>query len=204
MLWVMLAVFAAMGLAMLLLRLDSAPVRNVGDLVALLRSTDEAEIDQLLDPREEGKMRALMSASEFRQEQRIRIYRLYQALRQRAFNQRIITAFAFSEWYKIRQPKTEEEEQRRILAWETIRAGMEVRNYMMSALATLRIWIIFRADKWPFMPPLLSELREAAHVDGLYAYYRLATAIGYLTFSCGREWHAALLAKLHGPMPQQE
>ena len=203
-LWLMLAAFSAMGLLMLVARLYSAPVRNIGDLVALLQPTDEAELEKLLDPEEEGRMRALMSAQEFRDEQRIRIYRLYQILRHRAYNQRLITAFAFAEYFKLREARTGDEKERQLLAKETVREGMLVRNYMMSALATLRVWIIFRADQWPFMSPMLSELREAARVDGMYTYYRLVSAMGYLTLLYGHEWHHAFLAKLRGPLPLEE
>jgi hypothetical protein len=203
-LFAMLSVFGFLGLLVILGRLFRYPVRNLFDVIELARPTSDAEFKQLLDPEYEAKMRSYMSRDEFREEQRIRIHKLFDCTRHRSFNALLIAQFAYLEWRKwAREPETKENRARLFLLQEVLRSTTEMRVYSLSVIPTLALWILFRVDRWPVLVPRLSELREAANKDGIYVYSRLTTAVGYLSLFYGERCYDALMLKLHGAIPKE-
>jgi len=203
-LFTMLFMLGIPVLLMILGRLFRYPVRNIFDVIELARPTSDAEFEQLLDPEYEARLRSCMSRDEFRAEQRIRIHKLFDCMRHRSFNALLITRFAYLEWRRwTKEPKTEENCARLFLLQEVLRATTELRVYSLSVIPTLAFWILFRADRWPLLVPRLSELREAGNKDGIYAYSRLTTAVGYLSLFYGERCYDALMMKLHGAIPKE-
>ena len=185
-------------------RLFRYPVRGLNDVIELARPANDEEFERLLDPEWEAKLRAGMTASEFREEQRVRIHKLFDCIRHRAFNAGLIARFAYRELDK-RAGKTETDEERAqlFLIREVIQSATELRVYCIAALPTLAFWILLRADKWPMIIPRISELREIARVDVLHAYTRLTSAIGYLSLYYGESSYDSLMMKLHGSIPKE-
>lgn len=200
----MLLMLAALGVMAAMDRLFRYPVRGLHDVIELARPANDEEFERLLDPEWEARLRAQMSAAEFREEQRIRIHKLFDCIRHRSFNAGLITRFAYREWKRrAGQTETAEEKAQLFLVREVIEAAAQLRIYCVAALPTLAFWILLRADRWPLIIPRISELREIARVDGLQAYYRLTTAIGYLSLFYGERSYDSLMMKLHGGIPKE-
>lgn len=179
------------------------PVRQLRDMVAVLRFVREEEIETLLDAEEEGRMRTAMSRREFREEQYTRMRRLFEYLRRLAFNGKLMLCLAYAEQEKLAHQNLENALERAALVREMIEAGVEFRIYSVFALAKLGLWILLRADRWILLPqPSLSDLREVAQTDGLEAYSRLCSAVGYLSLQYGESSYRELMQALHGPESQ--
>ena len=198
--WIFTVMMGGAAVSVLVDMLFDYPVRQLRDLVAVLRFVREEEIETLLDAEEEGKLRAGMSRREFREEQYTRMRRLFEYLRRMAFNGKLMLSLAYAEQDKLAHENLPDAVERAALIRETIEAGIEFRIYSVFALGKLSLWILLRADRWILLPqPSLSDLREVAQTNGLEAYSRLCSAVGYLSLHYGESSYRELMKALHGP-----
>lgn len=185
-------------------RLFKFPV-DLDDLIAIARESSDDDMIDLTDANREADFRAGMSAAEFRANQRLRMVRMFEYLRRRLFNSLLMLNYAYTRQSKWKNTGDVESEERDLLIREVIRAGVQFRIYALFATGKLALWILFRFDKWWLLPtPSLADFREVADIDGMHAYYRLTTAVGYLClFSGGTEQYKQLMMKLCGHVPAE-
>lgn len=183
-------------------RLFEFPV-ELDDLIAISRESSDDDMIDLTDPNREADFRAGMSPAEFRANQRLRMVRLFEYLRRRFFNGLLMLHYAHTKQSKWKKTGTFESQMQAILIREVIKAGVNFRIYALFATGKLALWILFRFDKWRILPtPSLVDLREVADIDGIHAYQRLTTAVGYLCLSSGgMEQYEKLMMKLCGHVP---
>jgi len=72
--------------------------------------------------------------------------------------------------------------ERQAMAQELVQAATEFRLYALLALLKLKIWIVFRLDRWPLVSaPSLPALRRVFGIDALSSYNRVKQAAGGLS-----------------------
>lgn len=201
MLWFLFLLIVLVFTAAVLDRLFRYPVERLDDLIALIRPTRECEVEELFDVRREGELRAKLSAREFRAEQRKRMVKAFEYLRCRSYNGLAITRLAYAEWQRLQASGEPRDQARMCVVQEIIQAGMEFRIYSSGALPKAALCVLLRADKWPLATPSMADLREAGEIDGIHAYYRLTTAVGYLSLFYGQKYYDDLMTRLHGRVP---
>jgi hypothetical protein len=201
--WLPLILFALTFIFVGINRLFRFPVR-LQDLMAMVRPVNDCDVQELLDAKREAELRASMTPKEFRQEQRIRILRAFEYQRRRLYNGTLMIGFAYAEQAKWRDNGEFTDKPCAALIQETINAGVEFRIYALFALAKLGFWILLRIDKWAIFPtPSVADLREVNDIDGSHAYYRLTTAVGYLSLFYGEDCYNTLMVALRGRIPQE-
>lgn len=202
MFWPFLLLLALFFTCMLLNRLFRYPVEDFDDLIDLARAVDDLEMENLLDVRKEAELKASLSPAEFRTEQRKRITKAFEYLRRWSFNGLAMLHLAHAQWRRYARPGADPSAQEKLaLIQETIQAGVEFRIYCMGAVFKAGLWVLLRADKWPLVMPSVPDLRHIGKIDGIHAYYRLTSAIGYLSLSHGEECYDSLMVKLRGRVP---
>jgi hypothetical protein len=175
---------------------------SLDDLVAIVRETNDDDMTDLMDPGREAELKASMSAQEFRQEQRMRMIHVFEYLRRRLFNGSMMLNFAYTARRKWKNTGEWESHAQGALIKEIIDAGVQFRIYALFATAKLGLWILLRVDRWSIFPaPSLADFREVVQIDGIHAYYRLTTAVGYLSMFYGERTYDRLMLKLRGHIP---
>jgi hypothetical protein len=201
MLWLFPYVVALFLIVLALHRLYHFPV-TLDDLIAMARETNDEDMADLMDASREADFRAGMSAAEFRQNQRLRLVRAFEFLRRRLFNGLLMLQYALTMQSKLENTGKWESQAQAVLITEIIEAGVRFRIYAMFAVAKLAIWIVLRFDKWAILPiPSVADFREVVEIDGIHAYYRLTTAVGYLSLFEDEEKYEPLMMKLCGRVP---
>lgn len=203
MLWLFLLMIGFFCLMMVLDRLFSYPVDEFDDLIELARATDDLDVENLLDVRKEAELKASMTRKEFRKVQRKRIIKAFEYLRRRAFNGSAVTGLAHAQMNRMLSGTEEPDMEKLYLLRETLDAALQFRIYILAVLPKTALWVLLRADKWPLVSPSVSDLREGAEIDGIAAYYRLTTAIGYLSLFYGERCYDELMTKLRGRVPAE-
>jgi hypothetical protein len=182
-------------------RLYRFPV-TLDNLIAMARETNDDDMADLMDARREADFRAGMSVAEFRQNQRLRMVRAFEFLRRRLFNGLLILHYAFTVQSRLKNMEKLESDAQAALIMEIVDAGIQFRIYALVAVIKLAIWIILRFDKWAILPiPSVADFREVVQIDGIHAYYRLTTAVGYLSLFEDEEKYERLMLKLCGRVP---
>jgi hypothetical protein len=182
-------------------RLYRFPV-TLDNLIAMARETNDDDMADLMDARREADFRAGMSVAEFRQNQRLRMVRAFEFLRRRFFNGLLILHYAFTVQSRLKNMEKLESDAQAALIMEIVDAGIQFRIYALVAVIKLAIWIILRFDKWAILPiPSVADFREVVQIDGIHAYYRLTTAVGYLSLFEDEEKYERLMLKLCGRVP---
>lgn len=200
--WLFFLMIGFFCLTMVLDRLFSYPVDEFDDLIALARLTDDLEVENLLDVRKEAELKATMPRKEFSKIQRKRIITAFEYLRRRAFNGSAITGLAHAEMSRMLSDTEDPPDMEKLyLLREILDAALQFRIYILAVLPKTVLWVLLRADKWPLVSPSVSDLREGAEIDGVAAYYRLTTAVGYLSLFYGERCYDDLMTKLRGRIP---
>jgi hypothetical protein len=182
-------------------RLYRFPV-TLDNLIAMARETNDDDMADLMDARREADFRAGMSVAEFRHNQRLRMVRAFEFLRRRFFNGLLILHYAFTVQSRLKNMEKLESDAQAALIMEIVDAGIQFRIYALVAVIKLAIWIILRFDKWAILPiPSVADFREVVQIDGIHAYYRLTTAVGYLSLFEDEEKYERLMLKLCGRVP---
>lgn len=201
MLWFLPYLVVLLFIVLAFHRLYHFPV-TLDDLIAMARETNDDDMADLMDARREADFREGMSASEFRKNQRLRMIRAFEFLRRRLFNGLLMLHYALTMHSRLENTGKWESEAQEVLIMEIINAGVQFRIYAVFAVAKLAIWIILRFDKWAILPiPSVADFREVVEIDGIHAYYRLTTAVGYLSLFEDDEKFERLMLKLCGRVP---
>ncbi len=166
--------------------LGKFPRRTLDDVTPYLRPAELQEIQDLLDPAQEVNFRLHLSAEEFRRWQRKRIHLMREYLLRMSHNALVLIEWGNLECFEGGSgPRVSP--QRQALAQELIQAATEFRLYSLLALLKLKIWIVFRLDRWPLIStPSLPALRQVFGIDALTSYNRLKQAAGSLSTAYGR------------------
>jgi hypothetical protein len=73
---------------------------------------------------------------------------------------------------------------------ELLNSALHVRFYTLLAILKLRFWIVVKIEIWSVLPsPSVSDLKEVAGIDVLYAYDRLKSAASHLSLKAGVKYH---------------
>jgi len=166
--------------------LGKFPRRTLDDVTPYLRPAELQEIQDLLDPAREVNFRLHLSPEEFRRWQRKRIHLMREYLLRMSHNALVLIEWGNLECFEGGSgPRVSPE--RQALAQELIQAATEFRLYSLLALLKLKIWIVFRLDRWPVIStPSLPALRRVFGIDALTSYNRLKQAAGGLSTAYGR------------------
>lgn len=166
--------------------LGKFPRRTLDDVTPYLRPAESEEIRDLLDPAQEVNFRLRLSPEEFRRWQRKRIHLMREYLLRMSHNAMILIEWGNMECFEGGSgPRVTPE--RHALAQELVQAATEFRLYSLLALLKLKIWIVFRLDRWPLVTePSLPALRQVFGIDALTSYNRLKKAAGGLSTAYGR------------------
>jgi len=166
--------------------LGKFPRRTLDDVTPYLRPAELQEIQDLLDPAQEVNFRLHLSPEEFRRWQRKRIHLMREYLLRMSHNALVLIEWGNLECFEGGSgPRVSPE--RQALAQELIQAATEFRLYSLLALLKLKIWIVFRLDRWPLIStPSLPALRHVFGIDAVTSYNRLKQAAGCLGTAYGR------------------
>ena len=190
--------FAALGvfwyLAAAVLKLI---VPAVEDLSLFARPVNMKALGALTDPAEEARLRASLSASEFRKAQRKSTFAALEQFRRILHNAGLFLNHANIEFKKMssKHPATYDDHDQAVI--QVIRCAMEVKKCTWRAVIKSVLWIVLRVDYWVFLPsPSLSDLRQSLGVDILGAYCELVGLIGQLTLRYGPTQHDKIMSAL--------
>jgi hypothetical protein len=166
--------------------LGKFPRRTLDDVTPYLRPAELEEIAELLDPAQEVNFRLRLTPDEFRRWQRKRIHLMREYLLRMSHNSLVLIEWGNLECFEGGSgPRTSPE--RQALAQELVQAATEFRLYSLLALLKLKIWIVFRMDRWPLVSaPSLPALRQVFGIDALNSYNRVKQAAGGLSVAYGR------------------
>jgi hypothetical protein len=155
------------------------PARDTRDIVPYLRPIPSEELEALLDPLEEARLRERLPISEFRALQRKRIHLVLELLDRMTHN-----AYILIQWAN-RQIDSPDQESG-YLCHEMYRRAVEVRAYVLLTRLKLGLWMLVRIHSWHLLPsPSLSDLRETVGIRGLEVYDRLKTIAAYMFLQGG-------------------
>ncbi len=181
------AVYTAMQL------LGKFPRRTLDDVTPYLRPAELEEIQELLDPAQEVNFRLRLSPEEFRRWQRKRIHLMREYLLRMSHNALVLIEWGNLECFEGGSGSRVSPE-RQAMAQELVQAATEFRLYSILALLKLKIWIVFRLDRWPLVSaPSLPALRQVFGIDALSSYNRVKQAAGGLSTAYGRNEFLDLL-----------
>jgi hypothetical protein len=166
--------------------LGKFPRRTLDDVTPYLRPAELEEIAELLDPAQEVNFRLRLTPEEFRRWQRKRIHLMREYLLRMSHNSLVLIEWGNLECFEGGSgPRISPE--RQALAQELVQAATEFRLYSLLALLKLKVWIVFRMDRWPLLSaPSLPALRQVFGIDALTSYNRVKQAAGGLSVAYGR------------------
>ena len=166
--------------------LGKFPRRTLDDVTPYLRPAELEEIAELLDPAQEVNFRLRLTPEEFRRWQRKRIHLMREYLLRMSHHSLVLIEWGNLECFEGGSgPRISPE--RQALAQELVQAATEFRLYSLLALLKLKVWIVFRMDRWPLVSaPSLPALRQVFGIDALTSYNRVKQAAGGLSVAYGR------------------
>jgi hypothetical protein len=166
--------------------LGKFPRRTLDDVTPYLRPAELEEIQDLLDPAQEVNFRLRLSPEEFRRWQRKRIHLMREYLLRMSHNALVLIEWGNLECFEGGSgPRILPE--RQAMAQELVQAATEFRLYSLLTLLKLKIWIVFRLDRWPLVStPSLPALRQVFGIDALASYNRVKQAASGLSTAYGR------------------
>lgn len=169
------------------------------DVIKVLRPVDARRVDQLLDCRVDGGLRAVFSRRQFAEEQLSALYEIREHLLRMSHNAFVLIVWANTElWREVKErPGMENSEEYIYLGNRLYGAAVEFRAFVFLTLIRVNIWIIVRARAWsPFRIPNLVELQQLGDLRFHASYMRLREAVGALCLVYGEEFYDEILSMM--------
>jgi len=192
-----LAVVCLLGIAFLLIPplFFRAYPQNLNDVIMLLRTIDQRELEDLSSEVIEENLRTSLSRNRFKLEQRRRALLLFEYLRRMSFNSWVLLAWAYREQRSVQIAAAADAVS--IHIEEVLAAGTSFRIHSLIILTRLSIQIFLNRLRIAPLPKP-GRLLRIAETDGLSIYRELTEASAKLAACDGPDAPNRLTAALFG------
>lgn len=194
--WFLIVPLLIGGLYVAIERLFFFHPRTIADVIAGVQRIDDAEVEDLMDPKKETNLCASLSADRFKEEQRRRSRLLFEYLRRMAFNALVLLCWAHAEEDRFQISGSPEDVKRANAIKAIIGIGIQFRFYVLLTRAKLCLWITF--DRWVMPGSGLAPLRTMNERDGIKLYRDLIAAADDLSACYGDDCRLRLAVALRG------
>lgn len=188
-LWIELGSFLLLGIPLARFTIYRRQYTRIEHVYSFARRLNLEDLEQLLDPGEEWRLRVSMSRGAFRRLQRQRIWLFSEYASRAAHNAEIVQGWSYGDHTISRASMSNPADEKTYLLWDLSRTATEVRVVALALQWKVAIWLWLRVDLLPLsLVPRLGAFRATAGLDLISSYEKMASLAKTVSQFYGPEW----------------